>query len=113
VSLAGSLGGASGDECGWRAVRGSDLRAMFPGREFGDGIHFAYRFRRDGSFSGTEIGRSVAGRWRTTSKQFCWSWTRPPGAEECYDVQRNGSDIRFLSNGSEAFFGKLTPARSP
>ena len=112
ISLVVVLTAASAEERGWSAVRGNDLRTMFSQREFGDGVHFAYQFRMDGGFSGTEMGKSVKGKWRTTSKQFCWSWTKPPGGEECYDVQRNGNDVRLMSNGSEAFFGKMSPAQS-
>jgi len=39
----------------WKIIRGDALRKLFANREFGDGVHFAYRFRAEGTFSGTEI----------------------------------------------------------
>ena len=101
-----------GQERGWRAVRESDLRAVFSEHEYGDGVHFAYQFRAGGSFTGTEMGKSVKGKWKTAGKQFCWGWTKPAGAEECYDVQKKGDEVRFMNYGSEAFFGKMAPLSS-
>lgn len=92
-------------------VRGRALPAFFAGKEFGDGVHFAYRFAQDRTFSGTEMGKDVKGRWRVQGDQMCWLWLSPPSPEECYDVQKDGSEIRVLVNGSEAWSGRLQPAR--
>src|ERR1051325_6304475 len=48
----------------WRDVKGADLRALVQDREFGDGVHFAYVFRTDSTFSGMEMGRKERGTWR-------------------------------------------------
>jgi hypothetical protein len=112
MGLVAALTAVSAEDRQWRAVRGNDLGALFSEREFGDGVHFAYQFRMDGGFTGTEMGRRVTGKWKTTSTRLCWSWTKPPGGEECYDVQRNGNDVRLMSNGSEAFIGKMSVAPS-
>lgn len=101
-----------GAEPKWHSVRGHDLQTLFSGREFGDGVHFAYQFRANGAFAGTEMGKSVQGRWRATLNQFCWSWIKPPGAEECYDVQSSGKEIRLMRFGSEQFTGTLSPAKA-
>jgi hypothetical protein len=104
-----SPAGALGEER-WRAVTGDALRAIFQDKEFGDGVHFAYQFRRGGSFTGTEMSKPVSGSWRLRQDQFCWSWLRPPGPSECYQVQRDGAGhIRLLINGSEAWYGTLGP----
>ncbi len=90
-------------------MRGPDLRSAFAAHELADGVHYAYRFSNDGTFNGYEMARAVRGTWRTHGSEFCWTWLKPAGAEECYTVERQGADIRFLRNGSESLFGKLSP----
>ena len=103
--LALALPAAAGED--WRSVKGSALHQLFSGKEFGDGAHFAYRLRKDGTFAGTEMGKDVSGTWRVASDQPCWRWERPAGADECYDVQADGANVRLLINGSEAWYGTL------
>jgi hypothetical protein len=91
----------------WKPVKGDALKTLLAGKEFGDAAHFSYRFGKDGTVSGVELGKEVQGTWRANGNELCWKWTRPPGAEECYDVQRDGAAVRLLLNGSEAWFGKL------
>jgi hypothetical protein len=91
----------------WHSVQGASLHTLFQDNEFGDGVHFAYRFKSTGTFDGTEMGREVNGTWRVTKNEFCWKWTRPPGAEECYRVQRDGAHVRLLIDNSEVFYGTL------
>jgi hypothetical protein len=74
-------------------------------------VHFAYRFGNDGTFAGTEMGKDVRGKWRVAADEICWTWTRPPGAEECYTVEQDGPALRMLRNGSEAWYGTLKPAK--
>ena len=93
----------------WTAVKGETARSLFADKEFGDGVHFAYQFRADGSFTGTEMGKDVRGRWRVTSSEMCWTWTRPPAAEECYGLLKDGADMRLMRNGYEAWYGTLKP----
>ena len=88
-------------------VSGAALHEMFAAHEYGDDVHFAYRFLRDGSFTGTEMGKDVRGRWRMRGAQMCWRWTHPPGAEECYEARRNGAEISLYRNGVEQWFGTL------
>ena len=95
----------------WQPVKGEAARSLFADKEFGDGVHFAYLFLADGTFSGTEMGKDVRGRWRVASGEMCWKWTHPPSAEECYSVQNDGSEIRLMRNGYEAWSGTLKPAR--
>jgi hypothetical protein len=93
----------------WKTVKGEAARSLFANKEFGDGVHFAYRFRSDGTFSGTEMAKDVRGTWRVAGNEICWKWTRPPSAEECYGMQKDGADIRLMRNGYEAWFGNLKP----
>ena len=95
-----------------KAVQGQALREMFAEHEFGDGVHFAYRFRADGTFSGTEMAKEVRGTWRLSGGEICWTWTRPRGAEECYVARKSGAEISLFRNGSEQWYGTLKPIRS-
>ena len=84
---------------------------MFKDKEYGDGVHFAYQFNADGSFTGTEMTKSVSGSWRIRRNELCWKWLRPPEPEECYDVQQDGAHVRLLIHGSEAWNGTLEVLR--
>lgn len=92
----------------WRPVRGADLRPAFASHELADGVHYAYQFSGEGTFSGYEMARAVRGTWRANGNEFCWTWLKPAGAEECFKVERNGADIRLLRDGNEVLFGKLS-----
>jgi hypothetical protein len=85
---------------------------MFAEHEFGDGVHFAYRFRADGTFSGTEMAKDVRGTWRLSGREICWTWMQPRGAEECYAAHKRGSEVSLFRNGSEQWYGTLKPIRS-
>ncbi len=91
----------------WKPVKGPALRALLSGKELGDGVHFSYRFAADGTFSGTEMGTDVQGRWRIRGNQACLATTHPRAEEDCYDVERDGAEVRMLKYGSEAWYGRL------
>ena len=96
----------------WRAVEGTELQVSFAGKELGDGTHYAYAFRHDGTFAGVEMGKDVRGTWKSTPRQLCWTWTKPRGSEECYEVRRSGNDVRLFRNGNETLSGTLRPVRA-
>lgn len=110
ISAACALGAVAAEP--GKAVEGRALREMFAEREFGDGVHFAYRFRADGSFSGTEMAKDVRGTWRLSGREICWTWTRPRSAEECYIARQSGAEISLFRNGSEQWYGTLKPIRN-
>jgi hypothetical protein len=91
----------------WRSVEGNVVRTMFQDKEFGDGVHFAYQFKRDGTFAGTEMGKEVAGSWRVRQGEVCWKWLQPREPERCYEVQEDGEHVRLMEEGSEARYGTL------
>ena len=95
----------------WRDVAGPAIPALISDKEFGDGAHFAYQLKADGTFTGTEMAKDVSGIWRVQQDDLCWKWLRPPGPEECYRVQQDGPHLRFLINGSEAWYGTLQDLR--
>lgn len=98
---------ALADEEQWRDVKGAALRRLFSDKEFGDGVHFAYQFKADGTFTGTEMTKHVSGSWHAVRDELCWNWQRPPGPHECYRVEEDGSHVRLLINGVEAWYGTL------
>ncbi len=100
-----------GAEEHWRSVKGAPLQSLFQDKEFGDDVHFAYHFKAGGTFTGTEMARQVSGSWRVKKDEFCWKWLRPPGPEECYQVQQDGVHVRLMRNGSEAWYGTLQKVR--
>src|SRR6267378_7418915 len=67
----------AGAEERWRKVKGASLQSLFQDKEFGDGVHFAYHFKADGTFTGTEMTKQVSGSWRVKRNEFCWKWQRP------------------------------------
>jgi hypothetical protein len=93
----------------WKKVRPTALRELFVEHELGDGVHYAYRFSGDGTFSGTEMAKEVRGKWRVSGREVCWTWIRPPGAEECYVVRKNGAEVSLFRNGTEQWYGTLKP----
>jgi len=100
-------------EPSWRSVRGADLHALFVDHELADGVHYAYQFRSDGTFTGFNMGKGIRGTWRVAGDEFCWTQSRRAAAEECFDVERSDSSIRLLRDGYEAFSAALTPVKRP
>ena len=92
----------------WRSVRGADLRSTFVDHELADGVHFAYQFRGDGTFAGFAMGKEIHGTWRLAGNEFCWMQRKFTAVEECFEVERRGSEIRFLRDGYAAFSGNLS-----
>jgi hypothetical protein len=95
----------------WRSVRGANLRAIFVDHELADGVHYAYQFRGNGTFSGFNMGREIRGTWRLAGNEFCWTQRNATPAEECFEVERRGNEIRFLRDSYEAFSGSLSPVK--
>jgi hypothetical protein len=109
--LALSALASAADKENWRDVKGADLHALVQDREFGDGVHFAYVFKADRSFSGIEMGREERGTWRIAGDEWCWKWIEPAAAEECYRVQRDRMQVRLMRNGTEEWYGTLRKTR--
>jgi hypothetical protein len=100
---------AAGSENTWRAVRGSELQALFANQELGDGVHFANQFYRDGRLTGMNMGKPARGTWKVAGRELCWTWIKPESNEECYEVRQRWREVRIFLDGYEAFSGTLTP----
>jgi hypothetical protein len=109
LTMLGELKDVGAANVEWPLVAGPELHRLFEQHELGDGTHYAYRFNRDGSFTGTELTRPVRGTWRTTPHYLCWSWISPAGAEECYEVRHLHNDVRMYRGGRQTNDGTLRP----
>jgi hypothetical protein len=111
--LAAVLVGVAHAQAGavWKGVRGAELRAMFIDHELADGVHYAYQFWGDGTFTGFNMGKEIHGTWRLAGSDFCWTQRKSASAEECFEVERRGSEIRFLRDGYEALSAVLSPVK--
>jgi len=96
----------------WRNVRGTDLRDLFVDHELADGVHYAYRFSGNGTFTGFNMGREIRGTWRLAGDEFCWTRSKSTQGEECFEVERRSNEIRLMRDGYEAIFGRLSSAKS-
>ena len=102
-----------------QAAHRVDVRNAFVGHELGDGVHYAYRFRSDGTFSGLAMGTEIHGTRRAAGNESCWRQSKFSALEECFEVERHGKEFRFLRDGYPAFTGKLRliktqrPTREP
>lgn len=97
----------------WRTVRGPDLLSTFVDHELADGVHYAYRFNKDGTLNGFVMGKQVSGTWRVSGDEFCWRIARRGADEDCYQVELHGHSVRLLRDGYEAFTATITPVKSP
>jgi hypothetical protein len=80
------------EEAVFRKVAGSDIRKLFVGREFSDAVHWAERYRSDGSLHGSGSGRRYAKRWAVRDGQLCV--TGDEGAD-CREVWRAGEKVEL------------------
>ena len=96
----------------WRSVRAAELPSIFIDHELADGVHYAYQFRADGTFTCFAMGKEIRGAWHLTGNEFCWTQRKSTPVEECFEVERRDNQIRFLRGGSEAFSGSLSPLKA-
>jgi len=112
VAWATWSGGAE-PEKGWHDVRADALQALFADQDLGDGVHYAYQFRRGGLLTGMNMGKPIEGRWKVAGHYLCYRWNRSGSDEECYEIRQRGQAVRMFLDGYEAFSGNLTPIQSP
>jgi hypothetical protein len=107
--IAFSSGSTPCAEPQWIPVPASAIAALFSEHELGDGVHYAYQFRRNGRYTGVEMGRDVRGKWRAHGGKFCWTPLEPSSAEECMTVRRRGKELQLLKDGEPIIEGTLSP----
>ncbi len=97
----------------WRDVHGAELRAVVADHELADGVHYAYRFRGDGTLTGFSMGKAIKGVWRVSGDDLCWKLARRKTEEECYQIQSRGRSVRLMRDGYEVFAATITPITNP
>lgn len=108
--LIGLFGTAAADAGkSWQRVRGEALQALFADQDLGDGVHYAYQFHRGGELTGMNMGKPARGTWKVSGPALCYRWRQPGSDEECYEVRRQGHEVRLFRDGYEAFAGTLAP----
>jgi len=90
-------------EIKWKTVGGPKLRSIFVDHELADGVHYAYRFRPDGTFTGYEMARDVRGQWRAADGELCWTWTRPRAARNASSSNAVGPRFAFCATAMNFF----------
>ena len=96
----------------WQALGGPELHQIIAESELTDGVHYAYQLNADGTLTGFNMGKPVSGKWRITADMLCWTWVRPTLAEECFAVERNSGNFRFVRDGTEIFTGTLSRTKT-
>jgi len=80
-----------------RRLTGPGIRSVFIGRQFGDGPHFLWTYKRDGRIEGVSLGKRITGTWRVLGDQLC----ERRGAETCFDVDKDGEKVTLTQDGTD------------
>ena len=51
-------------------------------------------------------GRDSWGTWDVRGDQYCSQWP-PQGAWDCYDMETNGTDVRFVGSHNDVTVGRF------
>lgn len=80
-----------------RRLKGGAIRAAFTGHRLGDGSHFRWRYRADGTIEGKSLGKTIEGRWRVQGDQLCETFDEP---ETCFYVALQGDSVTLSRDGT-------------
>jgi hypothetical protein len=96
----------------WHHLNDGAIRSAFSGRELTDKSRFKHLYLVDGTLRGVESGRPFEGRWRVERDELCLARV-PETTYECFEVQKKGTEFRFLQDGYVIFQGKLNAVGKP
>jgi hypothetical protein len=99
VALATSLLATGFADADGTRLTDREIRAAFAGHEFADGAHFRKRYARDGTLTGTSLGRRISGRWRVAGGLLCEVIL---GEESCFEVSGRGTAVRLTPPDTDA-----------
>lgn len=94
---AGSVGAAPTRH----VLNADEIRATFVGQVVGDGYHWRYYLKPDGSVDGTSMGRSRKGYWSVRGQQLCLAIINDTAQDQCYGVVRKDKALIFRVNGQD------------
>ena len=79
---------------GWQRMTGDDIRSVLTDQRLT--YDTAWQEFRASGRTLYNAGRDSWGYWQVRNDQYCSQW--PPGGQwDCYDMQRNGNTLRFVS----------------
>lgn len=84
---------------GFKKLDGTQIRQAFSGKEFGDDVHFAYRYKANGVVQGMSMGKKVTSTWKVAKDQLCV--TDSSRGETCYLVWKKGSAVKLVTGESD------------
>lgn len=88
-----------------------EIRQALAGKVVGDGQHWTYHLKSNGSIEGAEMRRPVQGKWAIHDRRLCLSV--PSGApENCSEVVREGKGLLLHANGLDISDLYVEPYRS-
>ena len=109
LAAAGGAGAAA--DTPWFALDEAAIVAAFTGREFTGSDGQVQRYPADGSFQRAGRPGAARGHWRVERDELCVRQTQPRWADECFEVQRRGGQIRLLQDGYVVAQGRLHAIR--
>ena len=99
VALAGP---AAAEE--WEPLAGAALQAALEARTLAYADGSTQGFLADGTTL-YDAGQPQWGKWQVQGRQYCSLWP-PSGTWACYDVARNGLELRFTGADGTASVGR-------
>lgn len=93
---------AAGD---WEVLRGEEVRTALAARVLAYPDGAVQNFFQDGRTLWEGGGAPSWGHWRVDGDLYCSQWP-PADRWDCYEVERNGIDIRFTSPSGAVTVGR-------
>lgn len=84
-------GAAQADD--WQPMTGEEIQAALTGKKLQ--YEVAWQDFRATGRTLYNAGEDSWGYWRVEGDQYCSQWP-PRGEWDCYDMQTNGKDVRFV-----------------
>lgn len=81
-----------------RVLNTDELRQTVSGKVVGDGQHWTYHLKKNGSLEGAEMRRPVTGRWAVKGNRLCLSVPTAAPAN-CASVVRSGTTLALQDKG--------------
>ena len=78
----------------------TQIRKTLVSHQFTDEVHWAERYRPDGTIEGASMGRTFVKNWRVQANELC---IRDTKGEICYEVWRAGKTVEFRRSGGDDF----------
>jgi hypothetical protein len=93
-----AFGPSAGAEEKLQKLTGAQIRGKITGMELTDEIHWRELYARNGSVTGSSMGRKRTGKWRVEKDQLCVEYDKEPPAK-CYDVWSSGKKVELRGEG--------------